>query len=334
MALEDEREFDTAARLRIHDYLARTGLSQPDFARRINYSYDTLRLFLTDRYYRIGASARNVIAAADGYMQEHPIGTSARILGELYDTRNVQIIRDTIEQLLRRPVAYMLYGAPGNQKSFALEHEVAQLNLRELAASDKGRQAFYVYVRKNIRPRDIIRRIAVECGCRVNAQIESMISELRFRFDGRRVVLIFDEAQRLSIECLETIQELLDRPPYFSILLAGSQDLKTKLDEFSATLEQWNSRIIARVLLPGLEKQEARGIIEREIGMLLLQRTSDDANHLIDKLIAGATVPDAFNGNRTYINIRTLTNALDQIKATAPPPTDPEPAGEKVEAIS
>jgi hypothetical protein len=246
----------------------------------------------------------------------------------------VQIIRDTIEQLLRRPVAYMLYGAPGNQKSFALEHEVAQLNLRELAASDKGRQAFYVYVRKNIRPRDIIRRIAVECGCRVNAQIESMISELRFRFDGRRVVLIFDEAQRLSIECLETIQELLDRPPYFSILLAGSQDLKTKLDEFSATLEQWNSRIIARVLLPGLEKQEARGIIEREIGMLLLQRTSDDANHLIDKLIAGATVPDAFNGNRTYINIRTLTNALDQIKATAPPPTDPEPAGEKVEAIS
>jgi len=46
-------------------------------------------------------------------------------------------------------------------------------------------------------------------------------------------------------------------------------------------------------------------------------------------VIASATVRDAFEGNRTYINVRTLTNALDQIKAAAS-----QAAAEREEAVA
>jgi hypothetical protein len=317
IALEAERETDAAARLRIEDYLARTGLSRQAFADRIGRSYDTLRLFLTDRYHRIGASAHLLIRAADDYMAQYPIGAAFSHRGELYETENVRIIHTTFDELLRRSVAYMLYGAPGNQKSFVLEHEVAQLNRRELADGASGRLAFYVYCRQNIRPRDIVRRVAIACGCRSNTNIDIMIAELRFYFNDRRVLIVLDEAQHLSIECFETLRELLDQPPYASLLFSGSHDLKAKFDSFSATLEQWNSRIVAKVQLPGLGREEASAIVQREIGSLLSRRSPVEAQKLAAKLIASATVPDAFNGNRNYINIRTLTNALDQIKAGA-----------------
>jgi hypothetical protein len=249
-------------------------------------------------------------------MDLHPIGDQSRVLADLYDTANVHAIRDTFVQLLPKPVAYMIYAPPGSQKSFVLEHEVQRLNRDELAKDD-GKRAFYVYARQGLRPRDLMRRVATAVGCRVAGEIEPMISGVKFEFRHHRVLLVVDEAQHLSIECFETLRELLDQPPYFSLLFAGSHDLKRKFDEFSATLEQWNSRIVAKVRLPGLEKQEARGIIDREIGHLLQGKSAREADALASKLIASSTVRDAFEGNRTYINVRTLTNALDRIRASA-----------------
>jgi DNA transposition AAA+ family ATPase len=337
---EAEIERDAAARLRIHDYLDRSGLSQPEFARRIDYSYDTLRLFLTGRYHRIAGSARNVVAAAERYMAAHPIEIATHVLGELYDTENVRLIRETFERLLPRPVAYMIYAPPGSQKSFVAEHEVARLN-REQLAQEGGGRAFYIYARQNICPRDIIRRVALASGSRPNASVDAMLSGLRFDWRDQRVILLVDEAQHLSIPCFEVLRELLDRPPYVSLLFMGSHDLKRKFDEFSATLEQWNSRIIAKVRLPGLERMEARAIVLREIGALLGDRTPREVESLVGKLVAGATVTDHFEGDRTYINIRTLVNALDQIKAahaararSANEDRAPEIAEEKVEAVA
>ncbi len=315
-ALATEEEVNGPARARIQDYLLRTGLSAPDFARRIGYSDSAVRFFLNDRYYLISATARQLVAKAVRFIERYPVEPSARANGDLYETANVRIIQGTFEKLLPNPVAYMIYAPPGSQKSFVLEHQVASLNAAELA-KDEGRRAFYVYARANIRPRDILRRVTVACGCRCSNEIDPMLNHLRFEFRNSRVIVVIDEAQHLSIECFETLRELLDRPPYFSLLFAGSHDLKVKFDKFSATLEQWNSRIIAKVRLPGLERAEARGIIEREIGNHLKTLSSQNAGSIVKGLIDSATVQDAFEGDRTYINVRTLTNALNQIKVGA-----------------
>jgi len=55
----------------------------------------------------------------------------------------------------------------------------------------------------------------------------------------------------------------------------------------------------------------------------LRDRPRQEAEQLVDELIANSTTRDAFDGGRTYVNVRTLTNALDQIKAaTLPPETE------------
>lgn len=326
IALASEAETNAATVVRIADYLARTGLSQPEFARRIGYSAVTLRFFLAGQYGNVSRSAHAFVEAANGFMDLHPIAAGNRVYGELYETANVRTIRDTFKKLLPRPVAYMIYAPPGSQKSFVLEQQVAELNAAELANAS-GRRAFYAYSRSHIRPRDMMRRIAIACGCRCSNDVDPMLDNIRFEFRNNRVLLVIDEAQHLDIDCFETLRELMDQPPYFSLLFAGSHDLKRKFDEFSATLEQWNSRIIAKVRLPGLERSEAEAIIRREIGDVLATRSAADVKLLLDRLIKGSTVPDAFENNRTYINVRTLTNALDQIKAAA----DDE---QKVEAVA
>lgn len=314
--LAQEAEANQECIARVQDYLARTGLHQGDFARRLGIGKSSLGFFLGGTYHNVAGTAVHLVKKLNEFMDAHPVTPLTRVQGEIYDTSNVRLIRETFEKLLPRPVAYMIYAPPGSQKSFVLEHQVADLNAAEIA-NPEGRRAFYVYVRKNITPRALVRRIAIACGCRANVDVDAMLNNLRFEFRDVRAVLVFDEAQRLSLECLETIQELLDQPPYFSLLFAGTHDLRKRFDENSASWEHLNSRVIAKVLLPGLERGEARHIIEREIGDTLKQLPARKAEELTAGLIAKATVPDFYNDKRNYINVRTLTNALNQIKAAA-----------------
>ena len=45
----------TEVRLELQDYLARTGMAPPDFARRINYARETVYQFLNGHYSRISS---------------------------------------------------------------------------------------------------------------------------------------------------------------------------------------------------------------------------------------------------------------------------------------
>jgi hypothetical protein len=288
-----------------------------DFARRVGYGESTLRLFLSGSYHNVAGTSVHMVKAANEFMDVHPVGQPCARLGELYETANVRAIRATFASLLQKPVAHMIYAPPGSQKSFVLEHQVAELNRSEAKDDGDGaKRAFYVYARAAIRPRDLMRRIAIACGCRITSEVDSMIRNLRFEFRNMRVVLVVDEAQHLSIECFEIIRELLDQPPYFSLLFAGSHDLKMKFDQLSATLEQWNSRIVGKVRLPGIEANEAEGIIRKDLGASLDSLSTTKVKKIIDGLISQSTAKDAYEGNRTYINVRTLTNVISGLQAS------------------
>ena len=225
-------------------------------------------------------------------------------------------MRKTFQQLLQRPVAMMIYAPPGSQKSFVLEHLVAELNREESTKPQPTQAAFYFYAMAQMSVSQVMKAVAVACGASAAGDRLRIARNLAHDFQGRRVLLVIDEAQHLSIPCFEMLRFLLDRPPHFSLLFAGSHDLKQFFDRFSATLEQYNSRIVDKVRLPGVKEDEAEGIIIREIGELLKASTPDGSRKRIRALIAGSTVKDGFE-NRRYINVRTLTNALEQIKLQA-----------------
>ena len=317
LRLESTSNGRDQVRARLVDYLDRTGLSRADFAQRIGYSFKSVRMFTSDHYHQVSGNAGPICSAITNFISAHPIAPMTQPFGELYETANTLIMRETFRALLRRPVAYMLYGPPGSQKSFVLENLCGELNRRELTNNEPAYGAFYVYALAQMTPSQVTKAVAIACGTSSAGDRMRIARNLAHDFGSRRVLLVIDEAQHLSINAFETLRILLDRPPHFSLLFAGSHDLKQTFDRFSATLEQWNSRLVDKVRLPGVKEDEAEGIIMREIGEQLKGKTAEERNKTIRLLIRSATVKDIFEKNSPYINVRTLTNALEQMKLQA-----------------
>ena len=292
----------------MEDYLQRTGLTLGDFGRRIDYSPKTLEQFRSDAYHRVAGTHRLLCAAIEQYIHDHPIEPPQQVLGELYETENARLIRRTIQKLLKRPVACMVYGPPGSQKSFTLEYEIARLNRDEMPRNGQGSRAYYVYCVPGMKPTQLMKEIAIACGSSAAGDKCRIQRNLSWDFRNRRVMLALDEAQQLGdcegewLVCLNTVRALLDRPPYFSLLLCGMHTLLTKFNRSSAQLGQWHDRLVDKVLLPGLTEDEARAIAAREApGM---------SENGIAKAIKLATRTDAYNRDQQYINIRSLTGTL------------------------
>lgn len=292
----------------MQSYLDCTGMTLGDSGRRINYSKKTLQMFTSDKYHNVAGTHRLLCAKIEEYITANPIQPPTAVIGELYETENARLIRRSIQKLLKRPSALMVYGPPGSQKSFTLEYEIARLNRDEMPRNGQGRRAYYVYCVPGMKPTQLVKGIAIACGSSAAGDKCRIQRNLAWDFRNRRVMLALDETQNLGttegewVVCLETVRALLDRPPYFSLLLCGMHTLLTKFNRLSARLGQWNDRLVDKVVLPGLTEEEAREIAKREEPGISEAR--------ITVLLKGATRTDAYNKDQKYINIRSLTGAL------------------------
>ncbi len=287
-------------RLQLMDYLARTGMTPPDFAHHINYARETLYLFLNGRYSKVSSNDRNIRAAIRDFIATHPIAVPVVSSGKLYETENVHLLRKYFYEALDHSRAYYVYGAPGTQKTYVLQHMIAELNRSEIAKNGAGRRAYYIYVRQGIRSLDLMKRVAESCGAIGLGTVDRILRNLRFDLSQRKVLLVFDEAQHLSIECLETLRELLDQPPHCGLLFAGTHELEAIFTRQALELEQWRSRFHAGQALPGISEEEAADIVHSELGLELSQRK-------IQKLIAKSRITDLRNGGQhAYVSARRL----------------------------
>ena len=297
-------------RLQLQDYLARTGLTSPDFASRINYSRQTLYHFLNGRYSNVSSNDRNIRAAIRDFIAAHPIDSPVISSGKLYETENVRLLREYFYEALDHSRAYYVYGAPGTQKTYVLQHLIAELNRSELAKNGAGRRAYYIYVRQGIRSLDLMKRVAESCGSIGVGTVDRILRNLRFDLSQRKVLLVFDEAQHLSIECLETIRELLDQPPHCGLLFAGTHELEKIFTRQALELEQWRSRFHAGQSLPGISEQEAAEIVQSELGGQLPQQK-------MRKLIAKSQITDLHNGGKhSYVSARRLFWVIRELQGT------------------
>ena len=296
-------------RLELQDYLARTGMAPIDFAHRINYSRQTLDSFLNDRYSHISANDRSIRAAIRDFIAAHPIASPPVSTGKLYETQNVRLLRKYFYEALDHRRAYYVYGAPGTQKTYVLQHLIAELNRSEIARNGEGRRAYYIYVRQGIRSLDLMKRVAESCGAIGVGSVDRILRNLRFDFSQRKVLLVFDEAQHLSIECLETIRELLDQPPHCGLLFTGTHELEEIFTRQALELEQWRSRFHAGQALPGISEQEAAEIVHSELGFKFSEPK-------IQRLIAKSRITDLRNGgSHDYVSARRLFWVIRELQA-------------------
>jgi DNA transposition AAA+ family ATPase len=295
------------------DYIERSGMSPAEFGLRISYSPESIYKFLRNTYADVAGTDAPLRSAVLDFIGAHPLDAEdGDAKGRLYETENVRLLRKYFHAALESGFAYYVDGGPGSQKTFVLQHLIAELNRREIN-DGTGKRAYYVYCRPEMTPKALLKRIAAACAVSGIGDIDHVIRNLRFEFAKRRVIICLDEAQHLerSIASLETIRELLDRPPYFGLLFAGSHGLRDMFEKRALLLEQWTSRLRAGKSLPGIHRSEAETIIRSELGAIV-------SRPQIDRLIKQSTTRDLRAGaEHTYISARRLFWSLREIKQRA-----------------
>jgi DNA transposition AAA+ family ATPase len=293
-------------REKLRDYMSRADISREQFAEMTGYSVTSISLFQAGKYGKDSKRTDVFLRRSiEEMMARHPLGLSVdEIQGKLYETENVTDLRHWFEQCHRRRALAFCYGPPGSQKTYVLKHLVCEFNRRELSRTDAANRAYYIYVSVNMRPRDLLAKLCREAGAVVGSSIQRCMSGLRQRLDNTQTLYVLDEAQHLTIDCLEAVREMHDEAPRIGALLAGSHELKKLFDRRAAELEQWNSRLKAGIELTGVSEQRAKEILRAEMPEI------SERNVAI--AIAGARAPDAYSHSHpTYLNVRRLFNSLE-----------------------
>ena len=288
-------------------YLNRSGMSPVDFARRVGYAYNSIQKLLNGSYAAQPNTLAHICTAVLDFIEQHPIDGGAPVAHAMYETAAVKTMRESFARLLKRPMAFLSYAPPGCGKTDIARYLIAEHNAHR--GPDSTEYIFRVYCRKNIRPRDLFRRIAVSCGTAADSGIERAIHNLRFDFKGKRVVLYLDESQHLDLDCFETVRELLDED-HFSLCFAGSDELETTFNKFwsKGNIERIDRRIIDRVYLPAVTADEASGILRSELPGVL-----EDTD--IRTQIKAATISARVGKtNQSYISIGRLMAAISEIR--------------------
>lgn len=302
-----ERDLPRQAQVRrtLLDYMQRAGLAPADMARRIGYSFQSLYLFLKGDYAHVASTSGPICAAILDFINAHPIEPLTESQGKLYETENVRLIRDQFYKALDGREARYFKGAPGSQKSFVLQHLIAELNRTELAKNGHGKRAFYVYCRSGITPSQLMKRVTESAGVPTVGEIDRLIKNLRFDLRGRTALFVFDEAQHLSVPCLETVRELHDMPPHCGLLFAGSHNIEETFNRLD--MEQWASRLRKGTELPGVSEREAEQILRAELCDVSMEK--------MKALIRRCYATDLRKGREAkYISARLLFFAIQGIQ--------------------
>jgi type II secretory pathway predicted ATPase ExeA len=289
------------------EYLNLTGMSTVDFARRIGVDHATLHMFITGRH---GTATRirseRVAKLALGFMERNPMQANAPVSHGIYETATVRAMRKVFTDLLERPQIYLVEAPPGSGKTDVARHLIAAHSAD--AGADPTSHLFRIYCRACITPRDLLRRVAAACGTPSDISTDRTIQNLRFEFRGKRVVLYFDEAQHLSIDCFETVRELLDEDPRFSLCFAGSQ-VDAAIRRFAGSLEQLERRITDKITLPAVTAEEAEGILRSELSDFTI-----DTAGIREQIEAATITVRVERNNQRYISIGRLMAAIAQIR--------------------
>jgi DNA transposition AAA+ family ATPase len=299
-------------------FLQHSGMSPVDFARRIGCNLSTYQQFMSGHYSSITNSPR-VANAIISFVETSPLEED-RFEGTIYETGAVKVMRGVFARLLDRSQIYMIYAHPGSGKTDVARYLIAQHH----AQSAPDAYIFRVYCRKKICPRDLLKRICTKCGTPADSAIDRAIHNLCWDFKGKRVVLYFDEAQNLSIDCLDTVRELFDEDPHFSLIFSGAEDLDQNFSKFTGNLERWERRITDRVTLPALTAEEAAGILRSELPDLVLDQAF--IRQQIDLATISVRVAKA---TQKYISIGRLMANLSELRKSM---ADAE--AQKVQAVA
>jgi DNA transposition AAA+ family ATPase len=285
---------------RVRAFLIESGLTVVEFAEAVGINASTFRVWLSGNYcankpHPEEQNSLSIRAVVKEYLDQFEERHDNFLSRPHYQTRDYTLLRESALTALDQGVAFLVDGPPGTQKTYSLRRVAHEIN-----ESGAGR-AVYMRVRCEQAPQSFLVECAVRAGIPCRGYIDQLIRKLRFYLSDKRTVLFVDEAQALSKNGLEIVRQLLDEPPYFGVILAGSHNLSVTLDDWR--MEQWRSRLRKTHLLSGPSREEAESILLAQLGPMSRQQLQD---------IVDAAMTQTKRGDKTlsYISARTLFDAI------------------------
>jgi type II secretory pathway predicted ATPase ExeA len=304
-----------AVAAKANEWMARTGVGPQELASRLGIGESTLRMFVDGRYGHLAGTrdTQFISARVWPFITARWPKEETPDAAELLETRGYRKIRECLEEALDEGAISILYGPPSSEKSFVLENLCAQFKA-------SGQDAIYVYCGPRVSPTGLLRDLARKSDVWLRScYFQPYMQALRTEYVSRKTppALVFDEAQHLSVETLETIRELHDRTRKSGrrgcgIVLAGSHNLHRDFERASRrpSLEQWLSRISYRIQLEGMTREEALTIASRAFGNGKAAKLTEAQQ---EACLKRCTVVDAYaNPPRPYYSSRRLIEYIRQ----------------------
>lgn len=240
----------------------------------------------------------------------------------------------------------VITGGMGTGKTMLVDHLVSTANEAETVLASLSTSA--------LDPKDLLKIIAFRFGVPTQGKSKGdLLIEIEHRFkslraEGRRPLLIIDEAQTLPISSLEEIRMLSnlhqDGTAFLPVFLLGQPEFREKL-VMSEDLEQLRQRVVASHHLEGLQREEVGDYLESRLQCVGWQGNPQftpfacdviyDHSHgiprKINKLAARALLMGAMDELQTIDgpHIEALLDEVDQETLLGMPP-DPAPDAEPV----
>jgi DNA transposition AAA+ family ATPase len=289
---------------RARAFVVRSGLTLSEFAEMAGVNPNSLRVFMSgcyDRHHPADSNTLVIRAAVKQTIDLWEIQHTDPANSAHYDTAEFRAMRESMLNALHKGNAMLFDGPPGVSKTYTARRVSAEIN-----KSGQGR-AVYVYARMGQPPASFLSAACIEAGIPSRGTLDQLMRKLRYLLGSQqRALLTIDEAQHLPSDTLEVIRQLLDEPPFFGVVLCGSDDLAARLRHWQ--MERWRSRVRRAHLLTGLTRAEAAHILASELGSMSKQ----DA----EETVADAVVTASREGKEfKYISARNLFFAIDDARS-------------------
>lgn len=292
---------------RIRSFLLRSGMNQAEFSQQLGYGGGSINLYLGGHYGKgyAGTSTLALRAAAKEYMDLFDVAHRVKLKGRHHETSSFLEARRAALNALERGTAYVIDGPPGAEKTWSLRQIEREIHEQKLG------RAIYVYARVSHSPLSFLRECCASADIPSRGTIDQVIRKLRFFLATGRTLLMIDEAQHLDHAGLEVLRQLLDLPPHFGVILAGSHDLTQRLSHWQ--MEQWRSRLRKTLYFTGPSVAEARAILRAELGAM----SDADCDETIASCRSTAQRVESVNGKAvnksfSYISARDLFGAIER----------------------
>jgi DNA transposition AAA+ family ATPase len=311
---------ETQMRPMVERFISLSGFTEQEFADLIGVSRAAVNHLRNGRYAQLKGgeeNSLNIRSKVKAVLDQHPIIDEAIASATLFETEEYLAVRKAVHKAAKLGHSYCIDGAPGTGKTFSLKRIIQEHN-----QSNADHRIIYVYCRRNTGFCDLLKCIADHAGVPSRGRTDQLLKKLGFFFRGQRASLCLDEAQHLSVEVADMSRQLLDEPPYFGLVFAGSHAVQNTFRNLS--LEQLRRRIAKTIVLNGITRAEAERAITAELGKL----PANVINHMIER----ATVVDDYRTaeNRiaaardrqpappplTFISSGVLFSAIAEVKAS------------------